>query len=645
MSLDLSSKKLPSGAVWLGHWILFGAACNVAGWSLSVIHQLNAIGLLLAIPFFWFLMAKLIGLALPPITSKQYPSRWRKRYSKPFPAAFLLLAVLSLIGGFLYAPNNFDALIYRMPRVCHWLMAGHWEWIETTKNNLNTRSAGFEWWTAPMFAILRTDRLIFVINWVSFLFLPGLFFSLFRQIGVVNKVARTWMWILPTGYCFVLQAASVGNDMLAALFAVAAFDFGFRWKRGGAYSCFALALVSAAMMTAIKPTTLPLLLPFAVLFFGMWKPALAKPLTSASLAILFALSSFLPTAIINIRQCGDWTGAAAEDVKLGSVEPLLGIATNSVNTILQNSVPPVFPLAGKWNQTALTLFPTSWIQANLRCFEEGGARFAIPDFQAEELSGIGLGLTWLLVASLIMALSIEASTPPDASKDAKRGRILWTIAALTFSLALLAYFSKAGMSTVGRHIAPFYPFFFALLLCGRRQKLLIASRTWNWLAAAAITTSLVMVIITPSRPLWPAKTLLSRIDEHSHRILQRAKTGYGVYSGRGDGLGPVRDALPQDAGEVGYLSHGASPELPLWKPYMTRRLRHLLIQDTISTLRAEGIRHLIINTDKFKLSRGEAPEEWVQKDGGIVKKRITLHLLAQQQPSEWWLVEILPTSP
>ena len=642
--MDHSSKQLPNGAVWLGHWILFGAACNVAGWSLSAIHQLNAPGLIMAIPLFWFLMARLIGLGLPRLSSNQIPSRWRKRFFSPFPAMFLLLAFLSLIGGILYAPNNFDALIYRMPRVCHWLMAEQWEWISTTKNNLNTRSAGIEWWTAPMFAILCTDRLIFLINWVSFLFLPGLFFSLFRQMGVANKVSWVWMWILPTGYCFVLQAASVGNDMLTAFFAVAAFDFGFRWKRGGGYPCFALALVSCAMMTAIKPVTLPLLLPFAVLFFGMWKPALTKPVTTTTLAVLFALSSFLPTAVINIHQCGDWTGAAAEDVKLGSVIPLVGIATNSVNTVLQNSVPPVFPLAGPWNQTVLSLAPKAWIEANLSCFEERGAKFAVPDFQAEELSGTGFGLTVLLVASLLMALRIKAPEAPAIMKDTRRRRIAWNIAAITFSLALLAYFSRAGMTTVGRHIAPFYPFFFALTLCGRRQDIVVSSRAWHWLAIAAVATAVFMVIITPSRPLWPAKTVFSQINEHSYRILQRAKTGYEVYSGRADGLGPVRDALPQHAKEVGYLTHGASPELPLWKPYMQRRVRHVLPTDTVATLRQDGIRYLALNTDGFERARGLSPEDWVQKDGGIVIKRITLHLLAQQQPCEWWLVEIPPCS-
>lgn len=637
--MDHSSTKLPASSLWMGHWILFGASCNVAGWSLSAIHQLNAIGLLLAIPFVWFVIAKASGVALPHLPTRPSLYRWRRRFSGFFPAAFLLLAVLSLLGGLLHPPNNLDALIYRMPRVCHWLMAERWEWIPTVKNNLNTRAAGIEWWSAPFIAILRTDRLIFLINWVSFLFLPALFFSLFRHLGVRNRVAAAWMWILPSGYCLVLQAASVGNDLLAAFFAVAAFDFGFRWKRTGAYPAFALAMASAAMMTAIKPTTLPLLLPFAVFFIGMWKPALSKPLATAALAVFFAFASFLPTAVINIRQCGDWTGAAAEDQKLGSVEPLVGIATNSVNTLLQNAIPPIFPLAGKWNQWVQSVAPQAWIEANLRSFEPGGSNFAVADFQGEELSGIGFGITWLLGLSWFMCLFVRrgASTCHPANRAFS---VRWTLAALLFTIALLAYFSRAGMSTVGRHIAPYYPFLIGLALCGAAQSKVVRSRVWRIAAACVIASTLALVVIVPSRPLWPAQSLLKNVNEQSPRILQRAKTGYDVYASRGDGLGRLRDALPPDALTVGYLSHGVSPELPLWKPYMKRRLRHLTKDETLEDLRSEGILHLVLNTQNFANNRGVAPETWVQEHGGIVKQRLNLQLLARLPANEWWIVEI-----
>ncbi len=148
-----------------------------------------------------------------------------------------------------------------------------------------------------------------------------------------------------------------------------------------------------------------------------------------------------------------------------------------------------------------------------------------------------------------------------------------------------------------------------------------------------------MIVITPSRPLWPSRTVLSRIDGNSPAILQRAKTGYSVYAGRSDGLGPVRDALPPDAAVIGYLSYSSSAELPLWKPYMKRRLRHMLPQDNIDMLRVEGIRYVVLNTENFEARRSISPEEWVRANGGIIRSRIALQLLARFAPTEWWIVE------
>lgn len=636
-----TTKSLPSECVWLGHWIIFAAACNIAGWGLSAIHQLNAPGLLLAIPAVWFVLARLCGLGAPSLPSFGTTRRHAARFRKVLPISFALLAALALLGGLIHPPNNLDALIYRLPRVCHWLMEERWEWIVTIKNNLNTRSAGMEWWMAAMISVLRSDRLIFLQNWVSFLFLPGLVFGLFRAMGAHNRVAAVWMWIIPVGHCFILQAGSIGNDMLTAFFALAAFDYGFRWKRGGSGQALALSLISCAMMTAVKPVTLPLLLPYAVLFFGFWRPLLARPIHSVLLAGLLIFASFLPTAVINIRYCGDWTGAAAEDQKLGDVEPIVGIATNSVNTVLQNLSPPVFPFAGAWNRFAKENAPSWWIEANYRSFELGGAEFSLPDFMGEEQSGLGIGVTLLLVFSLLLGFTRKTSNPATAT-GTHLPRLLM---ALLFSIALVAYFSKAGMTTVARHIAPFYPFFLALLLVGSRQALVTRMPVWRWACGLALLSAFAVVVIVPSRPLWPAKTLLDKVGKDSHPLLIRAKTGYSVYQNRADGLGPLRDALPPDARRVAYLSLGVSSELPLWKPYLQRSLRHVLPSESLGDLRAEGLRHLILNTDRFEEFRGMTPSSWVEQGGGKITSRVSVQLLARKPPTEWWVVEIPSGNP
>src|SRR5487761_2777106 len=207
-------------------WVWFCACLNVAGWTLSALHQLNAGG---------YTVTLLVGLAALLAWQKQtgppfFPGghKLSRRFRRAFPLAFLILAAMAFFGGALYAPTNYDALAYRLPRVLHWLAADQWHWIHSFFPRLNTRSCGIEWVSAPVLALLKTDRPLFLINIVSFLLLPGLVFSVFTRLGVRRRAAWHWMWIVPTGYSFVLQAGSIGNDLFGAPFALASVDFALR---------------------------------------------------------------------------------------------------------------------------------------------------------------------------------------------------------------------------------------------------------------------------------------------------------------------------------------------------------------------------------------------------------------------------------
>jgi len=123
-------------------------------------------------------------------------------------------------------------------------------------------------------------------------------------------------------------------------------------------------------------------------------------------------------------------------------------------------------------------------------------------------------------------------------------------------------------------------------------------------------------------------------------MIQRAKTGYSVYADRSDGLGPLRDALPADANYVGFINFSFSPEMPLWKPYMHRRVRHILPTDSISELRHGGMSHLIIHTKDFAEVMKIQPEQWVHDNGGSIILRVDLKLLNKEPSTEWWLIRL-----
>ena len=91
---------------------------------------------------------------------------------------------------------------------------------------MNDRACGMEWLSAPVLLFTGSTRGLFLLNFLPFLLLPGLVFSIFTRLGVRARVAWQWMWLLPTGYNFILQAGGIANDTFPTVYALAAVDLG-----------------------------------------------------------------------------------------------------------------------------------------------------------------------------------------------------------------------------------------------------------------------------------------------------------------------------------------------------------------------------------------------------------------------------------
>src|ERR1035438_1131498 len=144
-------------------WIWFCAYLNCAGWLLSALHELNAAGYTVVLAIGFVALAVWQKQTASPPAPKFHWHKMRRRFRRPFPLAFLILAAMTFLGGVLYAPSNYDALAYRLPRILHWLAAEHWHWIHTDFERVNTRGCGIEWGSAPLIALLKTDGLLFML--------------------------------------------------------------------------------------------------------------------------------------------------------------------------------------------------------------------------------------------------------------------------------------------------------------------------------------------------------------------------------------------------------------------------------------------------------------------------------------------------
>ena len=569
-----------SGPVAVAAWIVFCSFCSCAGWVLSALHQLNAagyaVGFLLGLGTVWALRARLF----PGGVRGWNLRKGRRRFRRTFPLAFLVLAFLAILGGAIHPPSNYDALAYRIPRVLHWLAAGQWHWIYTSFQQVNTRACGIEWLSAPLIAITRTDRSLFLVNACSYLLLPGLVFSVFRQVGVRPRVAWCWMWLLPTGYCYLLQAGSVSNDLFSAVYALAAVDFALRARRSGRVSEVCLSALAAALLTGAKASNLPLLLPWAVAFAPTWRLWLARPLALVAIIPVALGSSFLPTVVLNTVYCGDWSGAKIEHVSMGSGPMWLHLLANGITWTLDNLAPPVCPFAGAWNRAADALTPASLTAVFQKySFAPGARNWHLSEMQVEESAGLGFGLTVLLGLS-VLAVVIGRRRRGN-SLAAQSGDLVTRLVCIASWVSLLFVMTKLSQSSAVRYLAPYYPLLSMGLLRNPAHAGL-ARRPW-WRSWALFSCGLagLLLVISPARPLWPAGWVVQRYGPRlkSNRLATRALDAYETKSRRSEVFAPVIALLPADASVLGYAADDF-PEAALWKPFGARRILHVKVSDS-----------------------------------------------------------------
>ncbi|MDW8308190.1 MAG: hypothetical protein RMK20_02325, partial [Verrucomicrobiales bacterium] len=534
--------NLDAGRNWphwmIGFWISLCALLQVAGWGLSAVGQLNAAGYVsvlgaAAVVAILFYRNRIAALRL----SALHLQKLVRRFGRPLPLGFLVLAALAILGGLLYAPSNYDGLAYRVPRTLHWLAENRWHWISTDFARMNTRGCGWEWVAAPVLAVLKTDRPLFVFNAISFLLLPGLTFSVLHRLGVRSRVAWHWMWLLPTGYCYLLQAGSIGNDLFGATFALAAMYYALRARQTGGASDVRLSVLAAALATGTKSSNLLLGLPWLVAIAPalkhLWTPRLLAPV----LAAVALLCSAIPISVLNWRHCGDWSGQALEGGAMSGA-PALRLLVNSLWIAQQNFAPPIFPFASHWNAAVKNTLPIEWRARLESLFEPGAAGFHLGEMASEEGAALGFGVSALLVVSWVAtarrraALSLRPALP-------LRGWPFWVVPAAW--MAVFLFMSQSGLSAITRLLSPFYFLLAVPFLRSAGQESLVCTRLWRAGAWAVFALGAVLLVINPARPLWPAIPVLRAFgaEQSSHPLVQRAWTVYSVYHARPRAFEPV----------------------------------------------------------------------------------------------------------
>ena len=625
-------------------WLWVSVFATVAGWVLSFFGVLNAIGYVVlgVVGLICFFQVRGRGF----VTFDRYDWRWakiRKRFCRPLPLFLLFTTVLVFLGGAIYPPSNHTGLSYRIPRVLHWLDANQWHWIYAPNFRMNTRACGIEWMSAPFFAFLKSDRLLFLLNFIPYIFMPGLTFSMLTRLGVRGRVAWSWMWLLPTGFVFLLQAGSWGNDAFPVVYALASVDFACRaWKSRRAddvwYSMLALALLTGA-----KASNMPLGLMWLVLVVRLWPILKSNPIGTSVVVVISILVSFIPTALLNIANCGSWSGLNLERVGMDMKNPLIGILGNPPLMLVNNLCPPFFPMASWWNQHSLDLLPGFLRELMTNNFESGFQN--VWELPMEDWSGIGLGVTVLMLISAAFALPNYFGKRKPVCDRTIIPPLIIKFALIAPWIALLSYCAKSGMVTAARLIAPYYPLLLPALLMGSEQSALVRKAWWRVLAIVVFVMAIGVLVVTPARPLWPAKTVLGKMvaAQPENKMLARALATYTAYSIRNDPLAELRSALPADLRSVGFMGAPDDLDISFWRPYGQRRVDHINFGETDVQIRDRKITYAIVSGLNFDLAYEYSKikfEDWLVAVRAEVITNTTATIAVSAGPQKWYIVRL-----
>jgi hypothetical protein len=203
------------------------------------------------------------------------------------------------------------------------------------------------------------------------------------------------------------------------------------------------------------------------------------------------------------------------------------------------------------------------------------------------------------------------------------------------------------MVTPGRLITPYYPLLLPALLVGAEQSALVRKSWWRGLMWLTFLAAFLVLIVTPPRPLWPAKTILAKLQatQPDNRLINRALATYTAYSIRWDPLAEVRALLPPDLKVIGMVAGPDDLDISFWRPFGTRRVAHFGVhEDGYEQIKARQVQYIIVS--ELHLQMEKIPlADWLTKAHGEVLTNATATITVSTGPQKWYVVRIKDDQP
>ncbi len=550
-------------------WIVTCSVLVSWGWFLSLFHGLygfSYIPVVAALVYFEFKIAsgknfeKIIGRSLSRLfTIRMFLT-----------GVFTLSTILLLFKGLLNGPSHDDGLCYRIPMAMQWIMHQGWIWAPWQDMRINMGGTTSAWLSVPLLIWFKSDRTVFLSNWVCQLFFPGLIFSFWRGMGVSGRICWYLMWLLPSAFCFMLQAANTSNDTLGTFFVLAAFYYALKARRNPCWESVALSILSIGLATNVKLNFAVLGFPWLFAIFPQLRVLLGRPLFSIGLVALAISSSFFPESIICWYHGAGFTGLGFNKSVVAPPFPF-SIVGNTFMIILQNIWPPLIMgmTFGSNLSSAISNSNLGYIMD--RYFMSGwNIHYQIVPV---EQAGLGLPVIIGLIVLWMYTKRTNAIQTPGFNNLVLGG----------IGCGLLHFMMFSNSDQEARLICPYY----VLLLPALFLRRVLKTKLFRFADRACTVSSLISAI------------LCLTISEGSI-----AFTGLNDRANEDDSASALLAQLvPAKEGVIGMIRVWCDREAWAWRPYGSRVVIEFSTQASAAEMESYGVHYVVIFQDQLDIDK------------------------------------------
>jgi hypothetical protein len=354
-----------------------------------------------------------------------------------------------------------------------------------------------------------------------------------------------------------------------------------------------------------------------------------KRVTTIAIALLALIISFLPTAVLNTKITGDWTGDPNNSERIRLKNHLSGLIGNGICAVIENLNPPVLPAARRVNQFIEEHLPRSIKERLQRDFPR--FQIGLGDLAQEENAGLGLGIVTILVGSSLIIVARKRNRQHRSDRDRT---FRWAILAGAW-IACFAYMAIAGSESTARLLSAYYPLLIAPFLLASAYSSLVRSRLWNGFAFVCSASILPSALVSPAHPLLPLTYFVQSLPADS-AVRQRLISVYEVYSRRNDLLAPIRERLPSEATSIGLIAGINDSEVALWRPFGRRSVHHLVAEHRTHP----EFEWIVVKQNALPEENGY--ERWLGEVNGSELYSTNITSLVRVGPEKWSIVRLKP---